>query len=297
MNRIHLLPISRRMMGLTVSENSQVLCRNCWSLPLSVALLCAVSLGGCSNSCFAFVSNLPVGTTGTSTSDLGPVCKPTTSNGAVRAQMDTVLVCGSCAGSTQVQHIFLSIQGVEVHPSALANDDSPDWQELLPAELVKQPLQIDLVRGTAVGGAREPLGEFMAIPAGIYRQVRLRLVSNQTATEYRLPERNACGGVGFNCVVVADGRIQPLLLDAGSPKLLITSDSIEGGSFFIPPETETDLIIELKPVWALFSSAHDGVRLLPTLAGSVKVKRVDFDELGITESEGVHDSLSMLGHN
>jgi hypothetical protein len=122
-------------------------------------------------------------------------------------------------------------------------------------------------------------------------------VSNQTATEDRLPERNACGGVGFNCVVIADGRIQPLLLDAGSPKLLITSDRMEDGSFFIPSETETDLLIELKPVWALFSSADEGVRLLPTLAGSVKVKRVDFDELGIPEGGGVHDSLSRLTHN
>jgi hypothetical protein len=122
-------------------------------------------------------------------------------------------------------------------------------------------------------------------------------VSNQTATDDQLPERNACGSVEFNCVVLADGRIQPLLLDPGSPELHITPDRIEGGSLLIPSETETDLRIELKPVWALFSSANEGVRLLPTLAGSAKVGRVDFDEFGIPGDGGVHDSLSKPAHD
>jgi hypothetical protein len=154
----------------------------------------------------------------------------------------------------------LNIRSIEIHPSTIADDDSPDWQDLLPAEIVKRPLQIDLVRGTTAGGAREPLGEIMAIPAGNYRQVRLRLMSNQTATEDQLPER------------------------------------IEGGSLLIPSETETDLHIKLKPVWALFSSANGGVRLLPTLAGGANVGRVDFDESGIPEG-GVHDSLPKPAHD
>jgi hypothetical protein len=191
----------------------------------------------------------------------------------------------------------LNIRSIEIHPSTIADDDSPDWQDLLPAEIVKRPLQIDLVRETAAGSAREPLGEIMAIPAGNYRQVRLRLMSNQRATEDQLPERNACGSVGFNCVVLANGRIQPLVLDPGSPELHITADRIEGGSLLIPSETETDLHIELRPIWALFSSANDGVRLLPTLAGSAKVGRVDFDEFGIPEEGGVHDSLSKPAHD
>jgi hypothetical protein len=194
--------------------------------------------------------------------------------------METEPACSFCTGSAQVQHFFLSIRGIEVHPSTTADDDSPDWQELLPAELVKQPLQVDLVRGTTALASRKPLGEIIAIPAGIYRQVRLRFVPNQSGTEDRLPEKNACGSVGFNCVVIADGRIQPLLLDRSSPELRIMPDRIEGGSLLISPETDTDLLIELKPVWALFSSAGEGVRLLPALTGSAKVGRVDFDELG-----------------
>src|SRR6266849_4664860 len=199
-------------------------------------------------------------------------------------------MCSSCSESDRIQHIFVSIRGIEVHPNTTANDDSPDWQELAP-QLAQQPLQVDLVRGTADRNAREALGEIVVIPAGIYRQVRLRFVPHQSATEDQLPEKNACGSVGFNCVVMADGHIQPLLLDGGSPELRIMSDRIEGASLFTPPDTDTDLVIELKPVWVWFSSADEGVRLLPALIGSAKVGRIEFDELGTPEDGVVHGSL------
>ena len=273
-------------MGLTFAENARPLCRNCCSLPFHAALLFAIGLTGCNSTCFTFTSNPPTGTIGIKASEPSTTCALAKANGAVRVQMETEPTCSSCAGSGHVQHIFVSVRGIEVHPGTTADGDSPDWQELLPPKLVKQPLQVDLVRGAADRGAREPLGEIVAIPAGIYRQVRLRFVPNQPMTDDRLPGKNACGSAGFNCAVMADGRIQPLQLDSGSPELRIMSDRIEGAPLFIPPDTDTDLIIELKLVWVWFSSADEGVRLLPALTGSAKVGRVDFDELG-TPEDGV----------
>ena len=270
-------------MGLTFAESTWPPCRNCWNLPFPAALLFAVWLTGCNNTCFTFTSNPPTGTIGIKASDPKPTCTLTTS-GAVRLTVQTVPMCSSCSESGRIQHIFVSIRGIEVHPSTTADDDSPDWQELLPSEFVKQPLQVDLVRSTTDRRVREPLGEIVAIPAGIYRQVRLRFVPNQLETEDQLPEKNACGSAGFNCVVMADGRIQPLLLDGSSPELRITSDRIEGASLFVPPDTNTYLIIELKPVWAWFSSADEGVRLLPALTGNAKVDRIEFDELGTPQA-------------
>jgi hypothetical protein len=116
-------------------------------------------------------------------------------------------------------------------------------------------------------------------------------------TDDRLPEKNACGSAGFNCVVMADGRIQPLQLDGRSPELRIMSDRIEGASLFTPPDANTHLIIELKPVWAWFSSGDEGVRLLPALTRSAKVGRIEFDELGTPEDGVVHDSISRLPHD
>lgn len=230
----------------------------------------AVWLTACNNACFTLTSNPPTGTIGIKASDPKSTCTLTTS-GAVRLTVRTVPQCSSCPESSRIQHIFVSIRGIEVHPSTTADHDSPDWQELLPPELLEQPLQVDLVRGTAGRGARVPLGEIVAIPAGIYRQVRLRFMPNQPATDDRLPEKNACGSVGFNCVVTVDGHIQPLLLGGGSPDLHITSDRIEGASLFIPLDTDTDLVIELKPVSVWFSSADEGVRLLAALTGCAKV--------------------------
>src|SRR6266478_6236659 len=221
-------------MGLTFVENTRTLCHNCWNLPFCPTLLFALWLTACNNTCFTFTSNPPTGTISIKASDPSPTCTLTKANVAVRVETHIDPKCTSCSGSRRIQHIFLSIRGIEVHPSTTAEDDSPDWQELLPPELLKQPLQVDLVGGTADRSAREPLGEIVTIPAGIYRQVRLRIVPNQLETNARLLERNACGTVGFNCVVTADGRIQALLFDGASPELHIASDRIEGASLLHP---------------------------------------------------------------
>ena len=123
----------------------------------------------------------------------------------------------------------------------------------------------------------------MTVPAGVYRQLRVRFLPDPLAAEDQLPEKNACGNTGFNCVVMTDGRVQRLQLDGRSPELRIMSDRIEGGSLFLPSGTDSDLVIELKPVWAWFSSTDDGVRLLPALTGKAKVGRIEFDELGSLE--------------
>lgn len=211
--------------------------KRCAHSAFLAALLFAVWVTGCNNTCFTFTSNPPTGTIGIKASDPSPPCRLTKANGAVRLMVQTVPMCSSCSESGRIQHIFVSIRGIEIQLSTTAEDDSPDWQELLPPELVKEPLQIDLVRGTADGSAQVPLGEIVAIPAGIYRQVHLRFVPNQLVTDDRVPEKNACGSAGFNCVVIADGRVQPLQFDGGSPEIRITSDGIAGASLFIPIPT------------------------------------------------------------
>jgi hypothetical protein len=84
---------------------------------------------------------------------------------------------------------------------------------------------------------------------------------------------------------------QPLLLDGGSSELRIRSDRIEGASLLIPPGTDTDLVIKLKLIWAWFSSADEGARLLSALTGGAKVGRVEFDELGTPEDGVVNDTI------
>ncbi len=276
-------------MGLTLLEKTRPVYRKCWNLRFHVALLFVVGLTGCST-CFTFTSNPSMGTIGIKASDPGSTCTLGKANAAVRLELETEPACSRCNGPGQVQHIFVSIRSLQVNPSATADDDSSDWQELLPPELVTRPLQVDLVRGEADRGVRESLGEIAPFPAGVYRQVRLRFVPNQPATDDRLPEGNQCGSGTFNCIVMEDGSNKPLQLDGGSPELRITSDRIEGAALLILPDTDTSLTIELKLVWTWSSSADGSLRLLPALTGSAKVGRTEFDELGTPEEGVVSDS-------
>jgi hypothetical protein len=278
-------------MGLNPARKIRTIYRNCWNLRFRVALLFVVALTGC-NSCVTFTSNPPNGTLGIVSSDPRPVCTLPKMNAAVRPQLAAEPVCSSCVGSGQVQHIFLTIRGIELNSSATAHNDSPDWQTLLPPELEQKPLQIDLMEGNADQTVQAPFGKTALVPAGIYRQLRLRLVPNQPAAEDRLPERNMCGSGKFNCIVMADGSIHPLQFDDGSSELRIPSDKVEGASLLFPPDTDTDLIIELKFIWEWSSSADKGIHLLPALTGSAKVRHIKLDELGTPEDGVVNDSRS-----
>jgi hypothetical protein len=260
------------------------------NLHFHVPLLFFTALAGC-NTCVTFTSNPPTGTLGIVSSDPRPACTLPKMNAAVRPQLASAPVCSSCIGSGQVHHIFLSIQSIELNSSATPPDDSADWQELLPAAFVQQPLQVDLMDGKADQGVPIHLAEFASVPAGAYRQLRVRFAPNQPATDGP-PEKSMCGSGIFNCIVMADGSIHPLQLDAASPKLRIASDRMEGASLFFPPDTRTDLLIEWKLAWELSSSADAGVRLLPTLAGSAQVSRIKLNELGPPEDEVVNDFRS-----
>jgi hypothetical protein len=266
-------------MALMLAQNSRACCSHVSKFLLLAVPLFGIALTGCNNTCFLFTSNPPTGTINIKAGDAKPACMLTTAKGAVRVLTHTVSTCNSCSTSSRIAHIFVSLRGIEVNPSAITDDASPDWQELLAPQFATHPLQVDLMGGNADQGAGKPLGEMTEVPAGVYRQVRLSFVANQPATGDPFLETNACGSAAFNCVVMADGQLLPLLLHGDSPELRIASDRITSTSLLIPPDTDTDLVIELKPVWAWFSSADEGVRLLPALTGKARVGRVEFDGL------------------
>jgi hypothetical protein len=165
--------------------------------------------------------------------------------------------------SAAIQHIFVTLRGIEATPSVIPNDDSPDWRELAP-KLATQLEQLDLLAHNS-GSCELKQNTFAdaAIPADSYRQFRLRLAPNQPATDEPVPEENACGSVGFNCVVTADGGIQPLVLDGSSSQFQISPDHISGGFFRVLPDTTVNLNIEFNPQSTLIFSGDAPVRLVP----------------------------------
>jgi hypothetical protein len=144
---------------------------------------------------------------------------------------------------------------------------------LLP-EFQHRPLQIDVMGSNAAEGVRDPFRASAVTPAGIYHQLRLRFVPNQAADD-GLPEKNMCGSGTFNCIVMADGNIHPLRLDAALPELRIMPDRMDGAALPIVSEASADLTIEMKLVWELSPSANGGMQLMPTLTSSAKVRQIE----------------------
>jgi Domain of unknown function (DUF4382) len=233
---------------------------------LTAALLFGVSLAGCHNTCVRFNSNSSTGTLGLNVND-SKSCTLDPANGTVQLHVGSTTVPAPSPASGSIQDIFVTLRGVEAHPDAVAGEDSPGWQELAP-QLEQQPVQVDLMASQAASRRPSLPGEAV-VPAGLYRQLRLRLLPNQPAASdppaglAPVPATNACGSVGWNCIVTADGRVRPLALEGASPELRIASERITSGSFLVLPDVLTHLDIRFNPYLSSASPAGDAVRLLP----------------------------------
>jgi hypothetical protein len=225
--------------------------RTCFftTLPFCLSLL------GCNNYCFVFVSN-----PGGSISTTSPSCPLSSATGAVRLHVTASPTVTAEATPTSIQHIFVTLRGIETSPNAILDDDSPDWHELAP-KLATQPEQLDLLARTPDSCERSTFDD-VAVPADAYRQIRLRLSATQPAADESVPQENACGSVGFNCVVTSDGAIRPLVLDRLSSQFQISSDHISGGFFRVLPDTVVNLEIEFNPRASRIFPAEEAVRLV-----------------------------------
>jgi hypothetical protein len=223
---------------------------------LLAVLLFSLADTSCDNTCFIFVSNPSTGTLVVG----GSSCSLSKANGTIRLHFNSPLPAAG-PRSPGVQHLFLSLRGIEAHPSALAEEDSSDWQGLAP-NLANQPLQVDLLARTEDHSSPSLFGDSV-VAAGVYRQVRLLLVPNQPTAGEPIPEKNLCGSSGFNCVVTADGSIRSLVLDGGELRIRIPSEHIAGGFFHVLPDTNTDLTIQFNLYSSMAAPIGQAMRLMP----------------------------------
>ena len=242
-----------------------------WILSLVALIPLTASLAGCNNSCFAFVSN-PGGQGGTAA--VSSPCVAPVQHGSVQVAARLSQQCESCATSNQVQTVFVTLRGIELHLRTDSGADSFDWQELYPA-LALQPRQFDLTAAGRAGAAPSPLGDASLVAAGIYDLVRLRLASDQAEAGTQLAAGNLCGKAGLHCAVMGDGRILPFISNADVLELRISSQASTVGSLVILPDSKNQLLIELTPVWSLVTRAGESVRLSPVLTGTAQSSRSD----------------------
>jgi hypothetical protein len=237
---------------------------SCRAIPASPTVLLAMlflslDLSGCNNTCVVFISD-PGGTISGNT----PTCSLNEAKGNIRVRITSSLALPANGESARIEHIYVTLRGIEANPNAIADDDSPNWQELAP-KLARQPAQLDLLARS--GDTRElDTPEYVAIPADAYRQIRLRLSPNKANAGESVPEENFCGSVGLNCVVTSEGSIQPLVLASKDSQIEISPGHIAGGFFRLLPETTVNLEIEFNPQSSVFISAGEAVRLLPVFA-------------------------------
>lgn len=226
-------------------------------------------LCGCNDTCFSITSNSSTGTVSINASNATPTCKFQTANARVRVVIQTIDT--PSWASHPIQHIFVTLRGIDIHPGAIADERSPDWLELLP-HLSGPATQIDLFGGAKTPNVQWRSSELAAIPAGTYRQLRIRLVPDPPTGEDALPGNSGCGGVLFNCLVPNDGQIQSLQFDHAAA-LYVPQERIANGTLILPPDSATDVVIWFSLSWFLSSSATNGIHLAPTLSAAASTKR------------------------
>jgi len=255
----------------------------------AVLLLC-LAVSGCGSTCVSgFWNGSGSGVNVSNTS-----CPLSTATGAVIVQMSTASAppAGSAAFPapppsahaspslspralpSHVRHIFLTLRGIEAHPSMMAVEDSPGWQELAP-DLAAHPLQLDLLapldpsRNSPPLALDVPVGAIApaTVPADEYRQLRLRLLPRDPSADELIPESNACGTAGWNCIVFADRSVRPLEFApsefAAAAEFRIAPEHGADSVFLVLPGEVIHLSIEFDAAASVLFTSNAAVRLAP----------------------------------
>lgn len=237
------------------------------------ALILCLGFSGCGTSCYSgFWNGDASGVAVANTS-----CPLNRATGTVVAQMSTAATPSTTlaalpsppASPGEIQHIFVSLRGTDARPRMVAGDASSGWQELAP-DWVAHPVQLDLLalNGDSHFSGSPASANFSAmVPADEYRQFRLRLVPLHPSPEDLIPESNACGNVGWNCIVLADRSVRALEFDGAAPEIQITLAHGADNCFRVLPDEVVHLSIEFDAAGSVIfpsnASSNAAVRLAP----------------------------------
>lgn len=228
------------------------------------AVIAVAGLVGCGDSCFVAFSNNGKGGVVIKAGNLPPSCSLTKANGSIRVVAVKSPVCETCTAAARVEHLLLAVRRVELR----SDPNSVAWLEMEPA-VASVPRQIDFISRDAP----EILIENAIVPAGTYREVRLELFDESRSNSETPPPENACGGSRWNCIVMADGRIEPLRFSDDVPKVQINIENAEGDSFTLLPDSSVDLQLRLEARQILYSSSTEALKAQNIVVGHGAVVR------------------------
>jgi len=225
----------------------------------SGVIIAAISFAGCGNTCFVGFFNNGSGVVVVKSGNPPPPCSLPQARAAINAVALKSAVCETCTADARVEHVFVTVQGIQLL-AAVTDGTHNDWLEIAPT-LANNPRPIDLL-----GNSPETLVESATIPAGAYREIRLRFCFDSGSNQ-ECHADTPCGETVRNCVMLADGRIEPLHWPGGTPELFIAIRTPEGDSLAVLPDTFVDLRLSLEVQQAFSVSSIQGLRLQKVLVG------------------------------
>src|ERR1700722_5898875 len=243
------------------SRYSDVLRSDFPGLLLVCSILCFL-FAGC-NTCVGIVSN--PGVSGVVTVTNPSTCSVPVLKGNLRPRINLSPAVAATPSTTR--HIYVTLRGIQANPNASADDDSPGWVQLAPA-LARTPRQFDLLAQSEESCPANLLVP-TAVPAGVYRQIRLQISSNEPASDHSVLDQNACGENGFNCVVTEEGDLRAINVGGAPAVIHITSAQIADGFFSVPPNDDRDLEITLSGYSLLSLPATQAPEFVPTFTATL----------------------------
>ena len=279
--RVHIL-VPRRKIALLLSAEDYELAMTYPSVFAKSLSTCAIlwfiaafmflPIAGCnSDTCFVGVINAPNSGVVIGTGNLPAVCSGLQTPAAMSVTVQLPPVCTGCSATRQVSSVHLTVSGIEMHPGMVADENSPDWQEIAP-EAAKHPvqlaLQLELPKDPASSGAVMATTISGRIPAGRYYQLRLRLVDLASSQSMQLSAKNSCGAAGASCLVTKDGELHALRTLDGTQYLRVAISS----PIDVHAGQPNPLRIELSPEWLLQNSSSGVVEVAPLLRGHLVSK-------------------------
>ena len=228
----------------------------------------AIGIAGCGDSCFVGFSNNGNGGVIVRAGNPAPTCSLSQANGTMSVVVANSQVCETCTAAARMEHVFVTLRSIQLRPSASDDTNSSNWLELAP-RLANEPRQIDLM------GNSMPviLVDRAIVPAQSYREIRLQFFPGSPTSVDGLPGENACGEIGWNCMVMANGHVEPLRFPSGVLELFILSQSIESDSVVVLPDSRIDLRLSLEPYQGSSFSSAEGWKPQNALVGHTTVVR------------------------
>lgn len=245
------------------SSRSSISC-----LSSGVVLFFTLGLAGCGDFCVTGFSVNGTGQVNVNGGNPPPPCMLPHVNAMVRMVARKTRPCDGCSNAVKAVHVFVTVQGIELHAAATEGAASSTWIEIAP-QLAGEPRQIDLIGDSLT----ELLQENAFVPAGNYRQVRLKFFTGSSQNGERLASENACGSGRWNCLVVADGQVQEFGLPNEDSELLLPINAETGSSSLtLLPDSKVELQLHLEPRQVFQSSPSGGWKPLLILSGYATIE-------------------------